>query len=111
LCHIYLIAKASLPVFTFHPLICEPNSIIQQRITGALLGDAHLEQKSLTANVRLRYEQTIKHSARFYHLFNMLALMCAGNAVERKRFDSRTGKTYGYLYFTTRSLPILTEFY
>jgi len=47
LCHIYLIAKASLPVFTFHPLICEPNSIIQQRITGALLGDAHLEKKKV----------------------------------------------------------------
>jgi len=88
-----------------------PNSIIEQRITGALLGDAHLEKKSLTANARLRYEQSIKHSARFYHFFNLLALMCAGNAVERKRFDNRTGKTYGSLYFATRSLPILTEFY
>jgi len=57
------------------------NTLIEQKTVGALLGDGWLElkKKSPSSNTRFRFEQSLKHSQRFYNLYNYFALMCASN--------------------------------
>lgn len=97
------------------------NSFIEQKLVGALLGvglhrsglhrSGWLERKSPTSNTRFRFEQSLKHSQRFYNLYNYFALMCAGNVMLRERLDKRNNSTYSTLHFSTRSLPFFNPFY
>lgn len=101
----------NLPILISTNLIITPFTIIQQRLIGALLGDGWLERKSDTSNVRFRYEQSGKHSERFFFLYYFFVFFCFGFATIRERLDKRNGATYITHHFSTRSLPFFVPFY
>jgi len=45
-------------------------------LIGLLLGDAHIQRRSPTANSRLMYGQSEVHKEYFYHIFNIFKSFC-----------------------------------
>lgn len=89
-----------------------PIGFLEQAIVGNLLGDAWMERKSSSSNARLRYSQVSpRHDERFFYVFKFYALYCLSFATFRTRTDSRTGHTGSSWNFSTRSLPIFTQYY
>lgn len=89
-----------------------PKGFLEQAVIGNILGDAWLERKSPKANARFRFEQASpKHDERFYYIYKIYALFCAGNSRTRVRTDSRSGKVYSMNIFTTRAIPFFTYYY
>lgn len=87
-------------------------SFLDQMIIGNLLGDAWIERKSPTANARLGYEQSSKHSPLFFYVFKFICFLCTAQGyTHRTRTDPRTGTTSDSHVFKTRALPYLTRFY
>jgi hypothetical protein len=105
------ISLASVPLIVPNLTLEKTKNIIEQKLIGCLLGDGWLEKKSMKSNTRFRYEQSIKHKARFYFTYKYFALFCSSNAILRERLDKRTNKIYGTLHFSTRALPFFNPFY
>ena len=50
-----------------------------QILIGILLGDGHIEQRTLTSNSRLMYTQSNKHSEYFDFIFNIFNKYCTND--------------------------------
>lgn len=81
-------------------------------LVGLLLGDAHIQQRLSTGNSRLRYAQTVKHDAYFYHVFDLFKKYCTVdfNVIEGSHLNSTTKMSYKSLTFLTISLPCFNEY-
>lgn len=101
----------NLPILINSNGLITPNTKIEQRLIGALLGDGWLERKSNTSNVRFKYEQSYKHEGRFYFLYYYLVFYCLGYPIIKNRLDKRTNNNYYTLHFSTRALPLFVPFY
>ena len=89
-----------------------PDEVVEILI-GILLGDAHIIQKSPTANSRLVYGQTaVKHKEYFNYVFSFFVPFCVNNYIPKYRIvkDNRTNKTYSAISFRTMQLPCFNEF-
>lgn len=81
-------------------------------LVGILLGDAHISRRSLTANSRLVYGQTIKHEEYFKYVYNIFKPFCSKDYVPQHKTikDKRTNETYTSLSFITMQLPCFNIF-
>lgn len=80
---------------------------IKDVLIGIILGDAHISKRSLTANSRLIYAQTMKHKEYFDLVYNLFKPFCVTNYIPqyKEMKDKRTKKTYTSISFTTMQLP------
>lgn len=88
-----------------NPLIAE-----QEIIIGLLLGDGHIEQRSITANSRFIYGQSSlrkHHYNYFHHIFELFKpYLSVEFIVKEKLFtDKRTNINYSSVNFATLALP------
>jgi hypothetical protein len=82
-------------------------------LTGMLLGDAHMSQRSSTSNSRLMYTQTaMTHKDYFNHIFNIFKPYCTKDYTPSSKLfvDKRTNKSYSSISFSTMQLPCFSEF-
>ena len=86
---------------------------IKEIIFGSLLGDGSLEKSLKSKNARFKISQTIKSKDYFISLYFIFKPFFTSNYnfLNYEYLDKRTGKTYITLSFTTKALPIFTEFY
>jgi hypothetical protein len=86
---------------------------LKEILVGILLGDAHIVQRSSTANSRLVYAQTaVAHKEYFYYVLSFFIPFCVKDYIPQSRIvlDNRTKKTYSVISFTTMQLPCFNEF-
>ena len=85
---------------------------LKEILIGLILGDAHLEKQSLTANARLRFSQGLIHKEYFELIFLLFKPYCASDkSREYNYLDKRFQKVYFSLHFQTRALLCFTEVY
>lgn len=85
----------------------------RQILVGILLGDAHISQRSPTANSRLSYAQTSeKHGEYFSYVFNVFSFFCVNNYEPKIKnaLDKRSNKVYTSISFATMQLPCFNEY-
>jgi hypothetical protein len=74
-----------------------------------MLGDAHIQRRSPTANSRLIYTQSCKDekSHYFYHVFSFFNIFCTQNYIPliNKSGTSSTGEILYRISFATMALP------
>lgn len=78
-------------------------------LVGSLLGDGWLEKQKV--NARFRFEQSHIRTEFFFSLYEYFILFCKSSPRLRERLDKRTNKIYKTWHFSTRSLPLFTEYY
>jgi hypothetical protein len=86
---------------------------VKEVLIGILLGDAHIEKRSPTANSRLVYAQTaVKHKEYFNYVFSFFLPFCVKDYKTQSRLvvDNSTNKTYSAISFTTMQLPCFNEY-
>ena len=79
-------------------------------IIGLLLGDGHIQKRSITGNARFIYAQSslrLHHLNYFNHIFNLFKSFLSKDFIlkDRKFLDKRTNKSYSSVSFATLSLP------
>jgi len=84
---------------------------IKETLLGSLLGDGYLEMGERASNARFRITQSLKHEHYLFLLFGVFSQFCLSSPRLDKYFDKRTNKEYSRWVFTTRSLPLFTEFH
>lgn len=85
---------------------------LKEILIGLILGDAHLEKQSLTANARLRFSQGLIHKEYIEHIFLLFKPYCASDKPREYNYlDKRFQKVYFSLHFQTRALLCFTEVY
>ena len=86
---------------------------VKEILVGILLGDAHIVQRTSTANSRLVYAQTaIAHKQYFDYVLSFFIAYCVNDYTPQSRIvrDNRTKKTYSAISFTTMQLPCFNVF-
>jgi len=80
---------------------------VKEVLIGILLGDAHINKRSLTANSRLVYSQTTKHKEYFDLVYKIFKPLCVNGheAYFNQSIDKRNNETYYYFHFATMQLP------
>jgi len=80
---------------------------IKEILTGILLGDAHINRRSVTANSRLVYGQTIKHKEYFDLVYEIFKPLCVSGHKPyfNQSIDKRNKETYYSFHFVTMQLP------
>lgn len=78
-------------------------------LIGSLLGDGWLEKQKI--NARFRFKQSNIRTEFFFSLYGHFLPFCKSSPFLRERLDKRTNKVYYTWHFSTRSLPIFTEYY
>lgn len=79
-----------------------------QVLTGILLGDGHIQQRSPTQNSRFIFGQTaVKHHEYFKLVFNLFKPYCTEDfkSYHKTWTDFRTNQQYESLHFATMALP------
>ena len=86
---------------------------IKEIIFGCLLGDGSLEKSVKSKNARFKFSQSLKAKEYFLHLFLLFKPYFTENYnyANYNHLDKRTNKTYSTLSFSTKALPLFTEFY
>ena len=86
---------------------------LKEIIFGSLLGDGSLEKLLKSKNARFKFSQTIKARDYFLQLYSIFKPFFTLNYsfANYSYLDKRTDNTYTTLSFTTRALPLFTEFY
>ena len=86
---------------------------LKEIIFGSLLGDGSLEKSLKSKNARFKFSQTIKAKDYFMQLYSIFKPFFTPNYsfANYIYLDKRTGNSYTTLSFTTRALPLFTEFY
>jgi hypothetical protein len=81
-------------------------------LVGILLGDAHISRRSLTANSRLIYGQTMKHEEYFKYVYNIFKPFCSKDYIPQYKTikDLRTNEVYTSVLFITMQLPCFNVF-
>ena len=77
---------------------------------GLLLGDGHIQKRSINGNSRFIYGQSslrLHHLNYFNHIFNLFKSFLSKDFIlkDRKFLDKRTNKSYSSVSFATLSLP------
>jgi hypothetical protein len=79
-------------------------------LIGLLLGDVFAEKRSPNGNTRIRFDQSTKHEAYLFHLYDLFKSFCASAPITINRPAAlKTGLIYSSNYFTTFSLPCFNE--
>lgn len=78
-------------------------------IIGLLLGDGHIQKRSIVGNSRFIYAQSslrIHHLNYFYHILDLFKPYLSKEFILKEKLftDKRTNKKYGSVSFTTLSL-------
>ena len=86
---------------------------LKEIIFGSLLGDGSLEKSLKSKNARFKFSQTIKAKDYFLQLYSIFKPFFTPNYsfANYNYLDKRTDNSYTTLSFTTRALPLFTEFY
>ena len=89
---------------------------LDEIIVGLLLGDGHIQRRSITGNSRFIYGQSSlrKHHFNYFNLvFNLFQpyLTTDFNFKERSFLDKRTQITYSSVSFATLSLPCFNYYH
>jgi hypothetical protein len=82
-------------------------------LIGLLLGDAHIQRRSATANSRLMYIQSAEvHKEYFNHVFNVFLSFCVDGFTPKVKtsLDKKSGKYFTSLSFATMQLPCFNLF-
>ena len=84
--------------------------INEEILSGVLLGDGNLRLGVRSKNASFTYTSKEKDHVDF--VFKYFKEFCTNNEIKfTSYFDKRTNKTYSRYYFTTKSLPIFTNYY
>jgi hypothetical protein len=81
-------------------------------LVGLLLGDAHLQKRSVTSNARLHFVQSIKFLPYFYDIYDIFKIYCTPNfkpSIKHISAVSKGERKYQCIGFTTRQLPCFNE--
>ena len=80
---------------------------VKEILIGILLGDAHLNRRSDTANSRLVYGQTTKHKEYFDLVYNIFKPFCVSDHKPyfNQSVDKRNNEKYYSFHFATMQLP------
>jgi hypothetical protein len=85
-------------------------SNLKEIFVGLLLGD--LYGRSRYGNTRFVFKQGLIHKDYLYHLYELFSLFCPSEPkVTRGLSDTRTGKIYSSISFSTYTLPCFNELY
>lgn len=82
-------------------------------LIGILLGDAHIQQRSLTGNSRLKFTQSIKFLPYFNDIFSVFKPFCTESYTPKPQYVTSSvnnDKKYVCIGFTTRQLPCFNEY-
>jgi hypothetical protein len=89
------------------------SEIQKETLIGVLLGDAHLSRPKPTHNTKLVFDQSNSlHKEYLLHLYDVFkSLTNTEPYVTNRKPDTRTGKVYNSIRFSTLSLPCLNDYY
>ena len=89
------------------------SEIQKETLIGVLLGDAHLSRPKPTHNTKLVFDQSNSlHKEYLLHLYDVFkSLTNTEPYVTNRKPDTRTGKVYNSIRFSTLSLPYLNYYY
>ena len=94
--------------FSFVPLTSHVlSNYNSQALVGILLGDGHIQKRSIKGNSRLMFTQSIKHEEYFYLVFNLFKDCCSNHykPTIKSIVSNQTSNKYKFLTFVTLSLP------
>jgi hypothetical protein len=81
-------------------------SNLKEILVGLLLGDIHGRLRRPNENVSFIFKQGINHQDYIHHLYNLFNKYCPSEPKKEKSLlDSRTGKIYESIKFSTYALP------
>jgi len=84
-----------------------------QVLVGIILGDGHIQQRSVTGNSRFLFVQTaIKHKDYYQKVFDIFKPYCTQNLKSYYKFweDKKTKQIYESLSFATMALPCFNKY-
>jgi hypothetical protein len=83
-------------------------------LIGIMLGDGHMEKRSLNSNTRFKFGQSGLENKREYfnHIFNLLLPFCTPGLLPyiNSWFDERSQQTYTSISFATMQLACFNIF-
>lgn len=71
---------------------------LKEILIGLILGDAHLEKQSLTANARLRFSQGLIHKEYFENIFLLFKPYCASDKPREYNYLDKSLKKFILVY-------------
>jgi len=76
-------------------------------LVGILLGDGHIQRRSVTANSRFIFAQTVKHSEYYHYVYDIFKPYCTIDIESYHKIwtDERSNQTYQSLSFATIAFP------
>lgn len=87
---------------------------IVEMLSGIMLGDGHVDQRSLKSNSRFKYGQSglANKKEYFNHIFNILLPFCVPGLLPyiKTWFDERSQQTYTSISFATMQLACFNIF-
>nr|QGI24135.1 LAGLIDADG endonuclease [Conidiobolus sp.] len=83
---------------------------ISEILIGILLGDGHIQQRSLKGNSRLMYTQSDKHKEYFDHVYNIFKDYCNKDYIPKMGTKRISEKVYKHYTFATLSLPCFNDY-
>lgn len=88
---------------------------VEEILTGILLSDGHLQQRTVSSNARLIFNQSGKVNKRPYFelVYNIFKFCCTDNSEYYIRTwrDIKTNEEYSSISFATMQLPCFTKIY
>jgi hypothetical protein len=84
-----------------------------QALVGIMLGDGHIQQRSVTSNSRFIFGQTaVKHKDYFQTVFDLFKPYCTKDLKSflKSWEDKRTKQIYESLSFATMALPCFNKY-
>jgi len=83
------------------------NDYLNQALIGLLLGNGHIQRRSLTANSRLLYSQSIKHEKYFNSVYSLFKPFCTTffTSFTKSHINKETNVINKSLSFVTMALP------
>lgn len=84
-----------------------------QALVGIMLGDGHIQQRSLTGNSRFLFTQTaIKHKDYYQKVFDLFKFYCTQDLKSyfKSWEDKKTKQIYEFLSFATIALPCFNQY-
>ncbi len=89
------------------------NNYLNEVLVGLLLGDGHIQRRSLTANSRFMYSQTVKHEVYFNSIYALFKPFCTSSftSFTTSHLNKETKVINSSLTFATMALPIFNSFH
>ncbi len=81
-------------------------------LVGLILGDLHIQKRTVNSNPVLKFEQGLVHKDYLFHLYDLFSSYCRSAPKITSRLpDKMTGKVYSRVTFGTFSLPCFNELF